>query len=138
MKYRDALNTILMHGVGRRDVPLSDALHEHGFVGCLRPWSGLRDQNYRELMLAILSLHESLAGSDCWPTELVAGIMGITRMAHSWALDSNGMLQRNHLITEPEIVKLRHWVHRIESVTELLLMGNDPLEVHPDLREIVG
>jgi len=138
MEYRDALNTILMHGVGRRDVPLSDALHEHGFIGCLRPWSGLRDENYRDVMIAILSLRESLADADCWPTELVGGIMGITRMAHGWALDSNGMLQRNNLITTTELEKLRHWVHRIESVTEQLLMGNDPFEAHPDLHELVG
>lgn len=138
MKYRDALNAILMHGVGRRDVPLSDAVHEHGFIGCLRPWSGLRDENYREVMIAILSLRESLAGADCWPTELIGGIMGITRMAHCWALDSNGMLQRNNLISDLELNKLRSWVNRIESVTEQILMGNDPLEAYPDLREIVG
>lgn len=138
MKYDDALNTILMHGVGRDDVPIAEALHEHGFIGCLRPWSGLRDDNYREVMLALLSLRQSLAGADCWPTELVGGIMGITRMAHCWALDSKGMLQHNGLISESEVEKLRYWVQRIESVTEQLLKGNDPLEVYPDLSELLG
>ena len=56
MEYRDALNTILMHGFGRNDVPTSEALYEHGFIGCLRPWTALRDENFKELLTAIMSL----------------------------------------------------------------------------------
>lgn len=137
MEYQDALNTILMHGIGRNDVPLDEALHEHGFIGCLRPWSGLRDENYRELMRAILSLRESLKGRPQWPKELIAGIMGITRMAHCWALDDQGMLRRNGLITGAELDKLRQWVRRIESVVEQLLLDRDPLEAFSDLKEIL-
>ena len=133
MEYRDALNTILMHGVGRSDVPLSEAVHEHGFIGCLRPWSGLRDENYLELMTAILSLHDSLADRNNWPTDLIGGLVGITRMAHCWGIDETGMLRRNNLISESDVAKLRHWTGRIESVIEQLLMGNDPLEAYPDL-----
>jgi hypothetical protein len=138
MEYRDALNTILMHGIGRSNVPLSEARHEHGFIGCLRPWSGLRDENYLDLMAAILSLSQSLAGRDAWPIELVAGIMGIMRMAHCWGVDDTGMLRRNRLISAKDVAKLRFWIHRIESVVEQLLKGNDPLELYPDLLQDVG
>ena len=133
MEYRDALNTILMHGIGRSDVPLSEACHEHGFIGCLRPWSGLRDENYRELMTAIVSLRHSLAERNDWPIELITGIMGITRMAHCWGVDDTGTLRRNNLISDSDVAKLRRWTRRIESVVEQLLMGNDPLETYPDL-----
>ena len=138
MKYQDALNTILLHGISRSDVPLQEALLENGFIGCLRPWSGLRDDNYRELMGAILSLHNSLNAEHSWPKELVHGLVGITRMAHCWALDDAGMLRRNNLITDAELAKLRGWTRQIESVMEQLLMGNDPLEIYPELREIAG
>jgi hypothetical protein len=138
MEYRDALNMILMHGIGRDDVSVSDALYQHGFIGCLRPWSGLRDENYHELMSAIVSLHHSLAGRNEWPVELIAGIMGITRMAHCWGIDDAGMLRRNKLISDADVAKLRHWTQRIESVVEQLLMGNDPLEVYPDLLRYGG
>lgn len=138
MNYPEALNTILMHGIGRSDVPLKDALHKKGFIGCLRPWAGLRDENYVELMRAILSLRESMAGRREWPTELVAGIMGITRMAHCWALDDSGMLRRNKLISEDEVAKLRQWVWRIETVSEQLLMNRDPFEAYPDLQDLVA
>ena len=135
MDYEDALNTILMHGVGRSDVPLSEALHENGFIGCLRPWSGLRDENYHELMTAIVSLRHTLAGCTEWPTELVGGIMGIIRMAHCWGIDETGMLRRNNLISDTDVAKLRRWTRRIESVVEQLLMGNDPLDTYPNLFE---
>jgi len=138
MEYRDALNTILMHGIGRSDVPSSEACYEHGFIGCLRPWSGLRDENYRELMTAIVSLRHSLAERDAWPTELIAGIVGITRMAHCWGIDETGMLRRNNLITDTDVARLRQWTRRIESVVEQLLMGNDPLETYPDLLTTAG
>jgi hypothetical protein len=138
MEYEDALNTILMHGVGRSDVPLDEALHENGFIGCLRPWSGLRDENYHELMTAIVSLRHSLARRTEWPTELVGGIMGITRMAHCLGIDETGMLRRNNLISEADVAKLRRWTRRIESVVEQLLMGNDPLDAYPDLFEAGG
>ncbi len=112
MEYRDALNTILSHGIGRSDVPLSEACYERGFIGCLRPWTGLRDENFVELMTAILSLHYSLAGRDTWPIELVAAILGITRMAHGWGIDDAGMLRRNNLISDADVAKLRHWTQR--------------------------
>lgn len=138
MEYHEALNIILMHGIGRKDVPLPEALYEHGFIGCLRPWSGLRNQNFIELMTAILSLRHSLAGREAWPVELVAAIIGITRMAHCWGIDDAGMLRRNNLISDSDVIKLRRWTHRIETVVEQLLMGNDPLELYPDLLHDIG
>ncbi|MEL7498309.1 MAG: hypothetical protein AAFN77_11920 [Planctomycetota bacterium] len=138
MKYYEALNTILLHGVGRSDVPLDEAIMDDGFIGCLRPWTGLRDENYRELMRAIVSLHDSLGGMDSWPKDLILALFGITRMTHCWALDDSGMLRRNNLVTDAEIAKLRGWIQRIESVVEQLLIGNDPLETFPKLREVVG
>jgi hypothetical protein len=83
-------------------------------------------------------VRETLAGRTEWPTELIAGIMGITRMAHCWALDDTGMLRRNGLISDDDVAKLRGWVWRIESVVEQLLANRDPLETYPELREIVG
>ena len=138
MNYRDALNTILLHGVGRDDVPLEQSTLDSGFVGCLRPWSGLRDDNYHDLMRAILSLHDSVGDSDNWPKELVLGLFGIIRMTHCWGLDDTGMLRRNDLIPDDDVAKLRGWIQRIEMVVEQLLMGNDPLEAYPELRKIVG
>ena len=138
MEYRDALNTILMHGVGRSDIPLTECVYAEGFIGCLRPWSGLRDENYVELMTAIVSLRESLAGHDHWPAELVLGLWGITRTAYCWGIDDAGMLRRNGLISADDVAKLRFWTRRIESVVQQLLMGNDPLELYPDLLEDFG
>ncbi len=133
MEYHDALNTILMHGVGRHDVAQGEGVFETGFIGCLRPWTGLRHENYIDLMHALASLHHSLAGRAEWPTELVAGIMGITQMAHCWGIDETGMLRRNGLISDDDVAKLRRWTRRIEAVVQQLLMGNDPLVTYPDL-----
>ena len=44
MTYDEAVNVILEHGIGRGDVPLEDATYPDGFLGCLRPYSGLNDE----------------------------------------------------------------------------------------------
>ncbi len=41
MEYREAHNTILLLGTGWEYVPMGEATYEHGFIGCLRPWSEL-------------------------------------------------------------------------------------------------
>src|SRR4051812_11974971 len=70
MNYEDAVNMILMHGIGRDDVPLEEALLENGFLGCLRPFSGLREENFLKVMQAIIALKAYLASEKFWELRL--------------------------------------------------------------------
>src|SRR5206468_1953844 len=97
--YEAAMNVILMHSCGRDDVPLEEALYPEGFLGCLRPFSGLREANFLQVMDAIIALRPHLAGHREWEVRLVAGLWGLVVTARNWGLDPGGMLQRNRLLS---------------------------------------
>jgi hypothetical protein len=128
MNYDDAVNLILMHGVGRDDVPLEHALLEHGFLGCLRPFSGLREENFLQVLQAIIELKPHLVGAKVWERRLVEGLWGLTTTARLWGLDSNGMLQRNHLLSNEDTRRLLLWIHCIEMAVSRLLRGGEPAD----------
>lgn len=128
MDYEAAVNLILMQGIGRDDVPLEDALLPNSFLGCLRPFSGLREENFLQIMEAIIALKSHLSGKKFWEKRLVEGLWGLTTTARTWGLDPNGMLQRNHLLTDEDTAQLRLWVDCIEMAVSRLLRGGDPEE----------
>jgi hypothetical protein len=128
MDYEEAVNLILMHGAGRDDVPLADALIENGFLGCLRPYSGLREENFLQIMQAIIALKPHLSGAKAWELRLVYGLWELTTTARRWGLDPNGMLQSNHLLSEEDTRRLLLWVHCIEMAVSRLLRNGDPAD----------
>ena len=90
MEYDDAVNSILMHGIGREDVPLDQALIPHGFLGSLRPYTGLREENFLQVMNAIIALAPHLVGKDLFERRLVSGL---------WELAFAGFSHRNRCCT---------------------------------------
>lgn len=128
MDYEEALNLILVHVIGRDDVPLTEALLKNGFLGCLRPFSGLREENFLEVMQAIIALKPHVAGAKVWELRLVEALWELTKRARAWGLDPNGMLQRNHLLSESDTKRLLLWVQCIEMAVSHLMRGRDPAE----------
>jgi hypothetical protein len=128
MEYDEAVNVILMHGVGRDDVAPDRALLESGFLGCLRPFSALREENFLQVMQAIIALKPHLAGAKVWERRLVEGLWGLTTTARLWGLDPDGMLQRNHLLSANDTKRLLLWVRCIEMAISRLMRDGDPTE----------
>jgi hypothetical protein len=128
MDYEAALDVIRMHGIGRDDVPPDEAVLPDGFLGCLRPYSGLREENFLRVMDAIIALRPHLAGKREWERRLVEGVWGLTTTARSWGLDPGGMLPRNRLLSADDAARLLRWVQCIEMAVARLLRGGDPAE----------
>ena len=51
--------------------------------------------------------------------------MGICHLTRSWAIEKDGMLQRNNLIEKEQVEKLKIWVKNISYATFLILDGCD-------------
>jgi hypothetical protein len=128
MTYDDAVNIILKHGIGRDDVPPNDALLSDGFLGCLRPYSGLREENFLRVIKAIIALEPHLKGTTQWERQLVASLWGLVTRARLWGLDTDSMLQRNRLLSEDESRQLLRWVRCIEMAVSRLLRGGNPAD----------
>jgi hypothetical protein len=128
MNYEEAVNLILMQGAGRDDVRREQVFLQDGFLGCLRPFSGLREENFIELMRAIIALKPHLSGAAAWELRLVQGLWELTTRARHWGLDQNGMLQRNQLLSDAESRRLLLWVQCIEMAVSRLMNDGDPAD----------
>jgi len=128
MEYLDALSVILEHGCGRDDVPVSKACRSNGFLGVLRPYVGLDEKNFIEVIEAIISLSDHVDPKGGIEVKLVFGVVYLCSKARQWGLDLNGMIQRNGLMGEDESGLLLLWVRCIEMAFLELLSGGSPEE----------
>jgi hypothetical protein len=135
VEYEEAVNLILMHGIGRDDVPLDQALTQDGFLPSLRPYAGLREENFLQVLRAIIALAPHLAGRQVLERRLVSGLWELVQRARAWGLDPNGMIQRNKLMSAADTQRLWLWVTCLELAISRLLQGIDPSEADTYYRE---
>ncbi len=95
---------------------------ESGFLGALRPYRGLSEANFREVMLALRVLGPSLA-EDRLDREVVAALWGICHFGRAWGVHPEGMLRRNGHIADADVVRLEQWLEAISYATACLLDG---------------
>jgi hypothetical protein len=126
MNYAEAKHLLLIHGSGFTDVTGKPIFLEDGFLGSLRPYRGLRDQNFHSVMQALLVVGELWAASPMVDRDLIQSVWTICTRARVWGLDPNGMLQRNKLISADDVKKLDRWVHLIERTALGLLAHPKP------------
>ena len=122
MTKEEARQALLFHSFAADKVPPESM--EKGFLGMLRPFTGeLIESNYQEVMQALKVLADDLSKPDQVDREIVSALWGICHLTRLWALEKDGMLQRNKLINEAQIKQLGDWVESISFATMMLLDG---------------
>ncbi|WP_210408296.1 hypothetical protein [Allokutzneria sp. NRRL B-24872] len=116
----DAREALLFHSCAHPDV--DDPRWQLGFLGSLRPFTGLREENFHEVMSALRSLAESL-DADLVPREVVSAVVGICHFARAWGIAPGGMLRRNGLISDADAARLETWVWIISYALTMVLDG---------------
>lgn len=98
-----------------------------GFLGMLRPFRGeLIEENYLELMAVIQTLSDELRNQDRINARIISDFWAICHSIKIWALEPDGMLQRNHLLRQDQISTLSDWHEKIsETIMFLLEDQND-------------
>jgi hypothetical protein len=104
--------------------------HDHpaqvcGFLGCLRPWQGLREENFQQVLSALDALSEELLTSPTLDRDIINALWGICYLSRSWGVEPGGMLRRHHLIGDEEIATLATWIDIIETRVLFLLDGSE-------------
>src|SRR5471030_441238 len=97
VNYLEARHVLLLHGIGTTDQAGNPLVLEDGFLGCLRPYSGLREKNFHQLMEALFVVGEEFQKASQVDRETVRAIWSICESARYGGLHPNGMLQRNNL-----------------------------------------
>lgn len=94
------------------------------FADMLRPYRGLREEVLQDLMEALRCCASEL-GRDVVDRELVSALWAISYWGRLWALDPDGMLQRNDLISDVDLTLLRAFLGRLDFAVMVLLDGGD-------------
>ncbi len=97
-----------------------------GFLGMLRPFRGeIIEENFHEVMDAIKTLSKSFRNDKLIDKQVMSSLWGICHLTRSWAIDPDGMLQQNNLLTQEQIDLLEQWIETISYSTFCFLDGCD-------------
>jgi len=110
-----------------------DDPHRPGILSKLRPYRGVDEHDYPELMTAILTIGKDFASPDSY--DLVRHIWGLCWTIRNWAVRPTGLLRANKIISEQEVAVLDTWCEVIET-TMLRLLG--PHELHEAALPFLG
>ncbi|MBC6447765.1 hypothetical protein [Actinokineospora xionganensis] len=117
----EAREALLFHSALHPDI--DDPRWENGFLGSLRPFKGLREENFHEVMAALRVLAEPLQ-ADQVPREVVSSLVNICHLGRAWGLEPGGMLRRNGLIGDADIERLDDWICTISYAFFCVLDGD--------------
>jgi hypothetical protein len=101
---------------------------KNGFLGQLRPFKGvLHEKNYHSIMQALKILAPELE-KDFIDKRIISTIWGICHFGRMWAIDPDGMLQRNELLNEQQTLQIDDWLIDVSYATFCLLDGTGSRE----------
>ena len=96
---------------------------EKGLLASLRPYRGIREEDFSEVMEALISLYPSFSTTDVVDRELPYALWTICQRVRVLAVRPNAKLVKNKLISETDARKLAQWIDVIEKVSLQFLRG---------------
>ncbi|WMT41859.1 SMI1/KNR4 family protein [Paenibacillus sp. D2_2] len=119
MDISNAVRLLKCHAFAHDDVDLPKA--ENGFLGCLRPFQGeLKEANLHEMMVVIRALAAKL-GEPALDREIISCLWTICKLGRAWAVEPEGMLRSNGLITDEQVERMENWLDLISYAVMTLL-----------------
>jgi hypothetical protein len=94
-----------------------------GFLGMLRPYGGLHEESFHEVMAALAALGPSLGSGSAVDRQVMNSLWGICVLAECWGVAPDGMLRRNNLISAGDVQRLAEWIKIISWAVMFLLDG---------------
>lgn len=123
MEFAEAKELLLHHSFAHPD--LNHPKSVTGFLGSLRPFTGLRHENIDEVMECLHAIADYLRTAPAIDRELTNALWAISFLARYWGCTEDGMLRRNSLISGQEIQTLSDWTSQIDWTVCMLLDGQD-------------
>jgi len=118
----EARRLLLRHGGLPEDDEGPEAI-EDGFLGSLRPYRGLREDHFHEVMEA-LRVAAPLLEAPRLDRQLVSALWGMCHFARAWGVHPDGMLRDNKLISDEDVARLEKWVSDISYAVAMILDGS--------------
>lgn len=64
------------------------------------------------------------------PRSVVSCLWGICHLGRAWGVHPDGMLRRNHLISDEDVRRLHEWIEKISYAVMLILEGMPATDRH--------
>jgi hypothetical protein len=93
------------------------------FVGMLRPYAGLKEASYDDVMRCLRELSDTLVEKKELRRDLMSSLWGLVWYPKYLALDADSMLRRNRLISRADLATLNQWTRQISHTVQMLLEG---------------
>jgi hypothetical protein len=93
------------------------------FLDMLRPYRGVREDVLQDVQES-LRLSMPLFEKPPLGRELVSALWAISYYGRFWALDPNGMLQRNQLIADADLERMKSFLARFDWAIANILDGS--------------
>lgn len=121
MTEKEAIELLKHHSFTHEDIDSPKS--EKGFLGMLRPYQGeLFENNFHELMEVIKVLKVQF-GKDNIDRQIILNFWSICHFSRAWAIEPDGMLRRNNLISDNQIELISNWTDCISNTIMNLLDG---------------
>lgn len=119
MERHEAVRLLKYHAFAHEDI--KHPKMEHGFLGSLRPFRGqLIEESFHELMTILRVLAPELSNSAL-DREIMACLWSITHLARAWAVEPEGMLRSNHLISDEQAQLMEEWLNMFSYAIMILI-----------------
>jgi hypothetical protein len=102
---------------------VDDPRWQNGFLSMLRPYKGLREPVFHQVMDCVVALADELRGERI-DRGAISSLWGICHLGRAWGLEEGGMLRRNGLITDEDRSRLAEWIDCISYAVMMLLDGS--------------
>lgn len=96
-----------------------------GLVGRLRPFQGLLEEDFAELVQALIGVFPELQASSSVNRTLVAALWDMCHSARILVLNPDSGVRRNKLVAPDDLEKCQQWIEAIESFALRALQGLD-------------
>lgn len=123
MTFEEAKEALLFHSAGHPD--FEDARWENGFLGSLRPYRGLNEDNFYEVMEAVKGVSSHLQNDEAIDKTVMGSLWDLCLIARAWGVEPDGMLRGNNLILDEDSARLAMWIETISWTVSFLMAGND-------------
>jgi hypothetical protein len=109
MSFDDAKAMLQQHA-GHIELPDRDSL-----VESLRPYRGLSERNFCEIMIGLINVHKELSEQDMVDRELIYACWDLCTRIRFLALSETSPLRTNRLISQTDLDRLGEWYNSIDS-----------------------
>ncbi|MEO2207351.1 hypothetical protein ABGV42_26880 [Paenibacillus pabuli] len=119
MRIEEAVLLLKCHAFVHDDV--DHPKMETGFLGSLRPFRGqLIEENFHELMGIVRTLAPELK-QPALNREVMSCLWSIIHLGRAWAVEPDGMLRSNNLISDEQIALMEEWLNLLSYAVMILI-----------------